>query len=83
MTGSRVVSGRQAVSFASRVIAYLLGEEMSDTEVQNLTEQYASHFAEGDRSKAVLPERGQYANPPDGKGSEGDLPVREGRSGGE
>lgn len=43
MVGDRVVSGRQAVNFASKVIDYWLGEKLSAEELEELHEKYKSH----------------------------------------
>ena len=55
LNGTRVVSGRQAVLFASRYIAYDLGEPLSDEESESLREQYASHFSVDDKDDVILP----------------------------
>jgi len=57
MKGSRIVSGKQAAGFASRFIAYYLGENLEETELNNLKEVYASHFPEAERSKVGLEKR--------------------------
>lgn len=57
LNGARVVSGRQAVLFASRYIAYDLGEPLSDDELESLHEQYLSHYAEDQRERVALPDR--------------------------
>ena len=57
LNGARVVSGRQAVLFASRYIAYDLGEPLSDDELESLHEQYLSHYAEDQRASVELPDR--------------------------
>lgn len=57
MQGSRIVSGKQAAGFASRFIAYYLGENLEETELNNLKEVYASHFPEAERSKVSLEKR--------------------------
>ena len=57
MSGSRVVSGKQAANFASRFIAYYIGEALEETELNNLKDVFASHFPETDRSNVNLPDR--------------------------
>ena len=57
MNGSRIVSGTQAINFASRFIAYYLGESLSKSELDNLKDFYASHFPEEERSNVNLPDR--------------------------
>lgn len=44
MNGDKVVTGRQAMQFASRFIAYILGEKLEKKEKQVLEEQYISPF---------------------------------------
>ena len=56
MNGSRVVSGKQAANFASRFIAYYMGEPLSSSEREGLRTVYESHFSEGDRRGARLPD---------------------------
>ena len=57
LSGTRVVSGRQAVLFASRYIAYDLGEPLSDEELESLRDQYVSHFGPDELERAALPDR--------------------------
>ena len=57
LNGTRVVSGRQAVLFASRYIAYDLGEPLADEELESLREQYLSHYGPDEVESAALPER--------------------------
>ena len=57
MNGTRVVSGRQAVNFASRFIAYYLGEPLEEIELGNLGDVYFSHFPDSERASLELPER--------------------------
>ena len=40
MAGDRVLAGKSAVNFASRVIAYWLGEDLSDEQIAELRERY-------------------------------------------
>ena len=42
MNGDKVLAGKSAVNFASRVIAYWLGQELSDTELNELEARYKS-----------------------------------------
>ena len=44
MNVDRVVSGKQAVNFASRIVAYMLGEPLDEKEERHLLEQYRSMF---------------------------------------
>lgn len=55
LNGSRVVSGRQAVSFASRFIAYDLGEPLSDDDLASLEDLYKSHFPTPEQANVSLP----------------------------
>lgn len=57
LNGSRVVSGRQAVLFASRYIAYDLGEPLSAEELASLEELYRSHFPNDESANVRLPAR--------------------------
>lgn len=57
MNGSRIVAGKQAANFASRFIAYYLGEPLEETELSNLKDVYTRSFPEGDVSAARLPDR--------------------------
>lgn len=57
LNGTRIVSGRQAVLFASRYIAYDLGEPMTDEELEGLREQYLSHYAQEELDSMTLPDR--------------------------
>ena len=47
LLGTRVVSGKTAVNFASRFISYYLGETLSNEEVGQLTDLYRVRFPEG------------------------------------
>ncbi len=49
MNGDKVVTGRQAMLFAARFIAYLLGEKLEPKEKAVLLEQYASQFSNDHR----------------------------------
>jgi len=42
MNGNKVLAGKSAVNFASRVIAYWLGQDLSDTEIGEIEERYKS-----------------------------------------
>ncbi|MCY3925175.1 MAG: DGQHR domain-containing protein [bacterium] len=42
MNGDKVLAGRSAANFASRVIAYWLGQDLSDTEMNELEDRYKS-----------------------------------------
>ena len=46
MNGNRIVSGRQALSFAGRFIAYYLGENIDAQEKEQLTELYLAAFSD-------------------------------------
>lgn len=56
LNGTRVVSGKQAVLFASRYIAYDLGEPLSDEDLESLREQYLSHYSPEDAENVTLPD---------------------------
>lgn len=47
LLGTRVVSGKTAVNFASRFISYYLGEPLSSEQVGQLTDLYRVRFPEG------------------------------------
>lgn len=49
------MSGRQAVSFASRFIAYDLGEPLSDDDLASLEDLYKSHFPTPEQANVSLP----------------------------
>jgi DNA sulfur modification protein DndB len=55
MNGDKVVTGKQAVSFAARFIAYYLGESLAKKEKDLLKEHYQDHFPASERSKKTLP----------------------------
>ncbi len=55
--GTKIISGKQAVNFASSFIAYYLGEKLSEKEIANLRARYASHFPESVREGTNLPDR--------------------------
>jgi DNA sulfur modification protein DndB len=55
MRGDKIVSGRQAMKFAGRFIAYYLGEKLADKERQVLEEQYVSYHAPGSTAKLPKP----------------------------
>ena len=57
LNGSRVVSGRQAVLFASRYIAYDLGEPLLDDDLAHLEDLYRSHFPSDQQASVSLPTR--------------------------
>ena len=57
MNGSRIVSGKQAVNFASRFIAYYLGERLNTSQLRDLKNLYASHFPEDRQSQVDLQDR--------------------------
>lgn len=56
MNGSKIVSNDR-VPFASRFIAYYLGEFLTEPELDKLRDDYISHFADHERSKAKFPGR--------------------------
>ena len=62
LNGSRVVSGRQAVLFASRYIAYDLGEPLPAEDLANLEDLYRSHFPADQQATISLPPRSFPAN---------------------
>ena len=47
MNGDRVLAGRTAVNFASQIIAYWLGEKLSNEQVEVLKERYLSQGGTG------------------------------------
>lgn len=55
MSGTRIVAGKTNAQFASRFIAYHLGESLTEPVLEKLKEDYASRFS-GKRSKK-LPNR--------------------------
>ncbi len=57
INGTKIISGKQAVNFASSFIAYYLGEKLWEKEIANLRERYASHFPESVREGTNLPDR--------------------------
>ena len=57
MNGARIVNGKQAAAFASRFIAYYIGEPLEETELDNLKDVFASHFSEAERMSIGLPDR--------------------------
>ena len=57
MNGARIVSGKQAAAFASRFIAYYIGESLEETELNNLKDVFASYFPEAERMNTSLPDR--------------------------
>ena len=57
MDGKRIVAGKTNAQFASRFIAYYLGEPLKKPELDHLRENYASNFAEEDQTKEKLPPR--------------------------
>jgi DNA sulfur modification protein DndB len=50
MSGSKVVTGKQAAKFAARFLEYYLGGRLDDKEVDVLTEQYQNHSGNAGRS---------------------------------
>ena len=53
MNGDKVVTGKQAMNFASRFIAYILGETLEKKEREVLEQQYLSQFAEEHKPKGL------------------------------
>jgi DNA sulfur modification protein DndB len=53
MTGNKIVAGRQAARFAGRFIAYLLGESLTQKELDVLREQYVGR--PGNEKKSLPP----------------------------
>ncbi len=49
MSGSKVVAGKQAARFASRFIAYYLGDNLDDIEIEALEKQYINHVGNDDK----------------------------------
>ena len=47
MNGNKVLAGKSAVNFASRVIAYWLGQDVSDAELNELEDRYKSQGGTG------------------------------------
>ena len=56
MSGSRIVAGKTNAQFASRFIAYHLGESLTEPVLEKLREDYASRFS-GKRPPKKLPNR--------------------------
>ena len=54
MNGDRVVSGKSAVNFASRVIAYWLGQNLDDQAISELRERYTSQGGTGQLAEPIL-----------------------------
>lgn len=50
MNGDRVLAGKAAVNYASRVIAYWLGEDLTTDEIKELKDRYISQGGTGDLS---------------------------------
>ena len=65
MNGSRVVAGRTNAQFASRFIAYYLGEPLEKTDLDNLKADYASRFS--GKSPKKLPNRKKVGKKKAGK----------------
>ena len=63
MNGTRVVAGRTNAQFASRFIAYYLGEPLEKTDLDNLKADYASRFS----GKSPLPNRKKVGKKKAGK----------------
>lgn len=53
MSGDKVVMGKQAMKFASRFIAYILGEKLEKKEKQVLEDNYVSSFPSGHRPSGL------------------------------
>ena len=53
MNGDRVLSGKSAVNFASQVIAYWLGEDLSDVEIAELRRKYTRQGGTGQLADPV------------------------------
>jgi DNA sulfur modification protein DndB len=54
--GDVIISGKTALNFASRMIAYMLGEPMDETELKALEAQYVNMFDPALRAGKKLPE---------------------------
>ena len=54
MNGERVLSGKTTVNFASRVIAYWLGQNLSDRVIADLKERYISQGGIGELADPIL-----------------------------
>jgi DNA sulfur modification protein DndB len=53
MNGDKVVTGKQAMNFASRFIAYVLGDKLEKKEREVLENQYISQFPDDHKPKAL------------------------------
>lgn len=53
MNGDKVVSGKSAVNFASQVVAYWLGRNLSDQAVSDLRERYISQGGSGQLAEPI------------------------------
>ena len=53
MIGDKVVTGKQAMNFASRFIAYYLGEKLEKKEREVLEQQYLSQFPDEHKPKGL------------------------------
>lgn len=53
MNGDKVVTGKQAMNFASRFIAYILGEKLEKKEKEVLESQYLSQFPDDHKPKGL------------------------------
>lgn len=56
LNGDRVVAGRQIAMFAARFVSYLVGENLSNVEVEALEQNYLSWFSPDERKGRELPE---------------------------
>ncbi len=57
MNVDKVVTGKQAMNFASRIIAYMIGEKLEDVEITSLQTQYINQFPQELRAHKKLPDR--------------------------
>jgi DNA sulfur modification protein DndB len=57
LNGDKVVAGRTSAKFASRMIAYMIGEPLEEQEIEVLKDQYFSRFPEQQRKTLKLPPR--------------------------
>jgi hypothetical protein len=57
MNGDRIASGKTARLFASRYIAYLLGDKLSPDEKQGVLTEYRDRHPRESRSNVQLPQQ--------------------------
>jgi DNA sulfur modification protein DndB len=57
MNGDKIVSGKQAMNYGGRFVAYLLGESLEEPELKALKDQYFSLYSEDERDGKEFPDR--------------------------